>query len=260
MSAPRLLFASIRDRIRARHYSLRTEKAYVHWIRRYLVFHGRRHPRELGPREMEAFLSALATEGRVAASTQNQALSALLFLYREVLEVGEQPWLDNVVRAKRPIKVPVVLSPAEVQAVLAGLRGDAWLLAALMYGSGLRVGEAIALRVQDVDLARRALVVRGGRACRCRTRSRASTLPRRRSGRGSGCSRSTPGAATLTRTARCGITSTWRASSARSARRCGARASRSRRRRMRCGTPSPRTCWSRARTSARSRRCWATRT
>ncbi|MFO1378680.1 MAG: integron integrase [Steroidobacteraceae bacterium] len=167
-STPTLL-ARVRGRIRARHYSLRTEQAYLHWIRRFVRFHGRRHPRELGAREVESFLSSLATQQQVSASTQNQALSALLFLYRDVLEVGEQPWLDNVVRAKRPEKLPVVLTAAEVQAVLDELTGTDWLLAALMYGSGLRVGEALALRVKDVDLARRSLTVRGGKGQKDRT-------------------------------------------------------------------------------------------
>ncbi len=168
------LLQHIRDRVRARHLSYSTEKAYLHWVRRYIRFHGRRHPRELGRAHVEAFLSSLATQGRVAASTQNQALSALLFLYRDVLidgdgKPGMLPWLDNVTRARKPERLPVVLSPVEVQRVLAHLNGENWLLAALMYGSGLRVGEAVAIRIKDLDLPRRGLVVRAGKGQKDRT-------------------------------------------------------------------------------------------
>ena len=121
MSPPRLL-DQVRNRIRVKHYSLRTEDAYLHWIRRFIYFQGKKHPREMGGREVEGFLSHLATVGRVSASTQNQALSALLFLYREVLEV-DLPWMDGMVRAKRPARVPVVLTESEVTALLARLDG-----------------------------------------------------------------------------------------------------------------------------------------
>ena len=117
MSSPRLL-DQVRDRLRVKHYSLRTEDTYVHWIRRFIFFHGKKHPREMGGPQLEAFLSHLATGARVAASTQNQALSASLFLYREVVQV-DLPWLDGVVRAKRPKHVPVVLTENEVRALLA---------------------------------------------------------------------------------------------------------------------------------------------
>lgn len=168
------LLGRVRDRVRARHYSLRTEKAYLHWIARYVRHHGRRDPAELGREHVEAFLSALATEAKVAASTQNQALSALLFLYRDVLFAvdgrrGELPWLDHVTRAKKPERLPVVLTANEVQRLLARLDGEAWLQAALMYGSGLRVSEALGIRIKDLDLARRALIVRGGKGQKDRT-------------------------------------------------------------------------------------------
>lgn len=129
---PRLL-DRVRAAVRTRHYSIRTEKAYVHWIRRYILFHGKQHPETLGAEEIGRFLSALAVEGRVAASTQNQALSALLFLYRDVLK-QELPWIDGVVRAKRPARLPVVLSRDEVAAVLARMRGETLLMTTLLYG------------------------------------------------------------------------------------------------------------------------------
>jgi site-specific recombinase XerD len=158
---PRLL-DRVRAAIRARHYSRRTEKTYVAWIRRYIVFHGKRHPAEMGAAEVTQFLTALAVERNVAASTQNQALSALLFLYREVLEQG-LPWLDNVVRAKGAQRLPVVLTRAEVRAVIQQLQGVPRLMALLMYGAGLRLLECARLRVQDVDFASNQLVVRGGK-------------------------------------------------------------------------------------------------
>jgi site-specific recombinase XerD len=136
---PRLL-DRVREAIRARHYSRRTEKAYVHWIRRYILFHGKRHPAEMGAAEVTSFLTSLAVDGKVAASTQNQALSALLFLYREVLVI-ELPWLDDVVRAKRPQHLPVVLTRDEVRGVLQELTGVHRLMAVLLYGSGLRLLE-----------------------------------------------------------------------------------------------------------------------
>jgi integrase len=154
------------DRVRAaarlRHYSRRTEAAYVAWIRRYIFFHGKRHPAELGAPEVTRFLSSLAVDGRVAASTQNQALGALLFLYRDVLEV-DRPWLDGVVRAKRPERLPVVLTREEVAAVLRPLTGVPRLMASLLYGSGLRLLECCRLRIQDIDFARNQIVVRGGK-------------------------------------------------------------------------------------------------
>src|SRR5574341_1536164 len=130
---PKLL-DRVREAIRSRHYSRNTEDAYVAWIKRFIFFHGKRHPVEMGAEEVTRFLSSLALDGRVAASTQNQALSALLFLYREVLQ-QDLPWLEGVVRAKRPIRLPVVLSREEVQAVLAHLRGTTRLMGTLLYRS-----------------------------------------------------------------------------------------------------------------------------
>lgn len=145
-----------------RHYSLRTEQAYIHWTKRFIHFHGKRHPRELGPKEVEGFLTALAVEGGVSASTQGQALAALLFLYKQVLEI-ELPWLDEVVRAKRPQRVPTVLTPDEVMRVLACLEGTHALMANLLYGTGMRLMECLRLRVKDVDLARREITIREGK-------------------------------------------------------------------------------------------------
>jgi len=158
---PRLL-DRVRSALRTRHYSRRTEEAYVAWIRRYIFFHGKRHPGEMGAPELTGFLSSLAVDGRVAASTQNQALSALLFLYREVLEL-DIPWLDSVVRAKRPQRLPVVLTRDEVRAVVRSLQGIPRLMASLLYGSGLRLLECCRLRVQDVDFGTNQILVRGAK-------------------------------------------------------------------------------------------------
>ena len=157
----------VRARIRYRHYSLRTEEAYVGWIRRFIRFHGRRHPREMGAIEVESFLTDLAVRLKVAASTQNQALSALLFLYREVLGI-ELPWVDGVVRAKASKRLPVVLTRAEVAALLAQMYGTTGLMARLMYGTGLRLMECMRLRVKDIDFARAEIVVREGKGSKDR--------------------------------------------------------------------------------------------
>jgi len=146
---PRLL-DQVREAIRLRHYSIRTEQAYTDWIKRFILFHGKRHPREMGAAEVERFLTHLAVEGRVAASTQNQALSALLFLYREVLKV-DLPWLGEMTRAKRPGRLPVVLTVEEVRRVLARIDGQQGLMADLLYGAGLRLLECVRLRVKDLD-------------------------------------------------------------------------------------------------------------
>jgi integron integrase len=151
----------VRALLRSRHYSPRTEKAYLGWVRRFLAFHGRREPSQLGGVEAGQFLSHLATADRVSASTQNQAISALVFLYRDVLRVKLD--LPNVVRPKASARLPLVLTPAEVAAVLDHMRGTPRLMAALMYGSGLRLLECARLRVKDVDFARRELVVRDGK-------------------------------------------------------------------------------------------------
>ncbi len=158
---PRLL-DQVRGKIRLKHYSIRTEQAYVDWIKRFILHFGKRHPRELGAAEVEAFLTHLAVAGNVAASTQNQAKSALLFLYREVLET-ELPWLDNVERARVPKRLPVVLTRDEVSAVLSRLEGAHWLIASLLYGAGLRIMEALRLRVKDADFTRREILVRDGK-------------------------------------------------------------------------------------------------
>ena len=145
-----------------KHYSIRTEQAYTEWIRRYVLFHDKRHLPALGAADVEAFFSHLAVEAHVAAATQNQAKAALLFLYREVLKI-DLPWLDNVTRAKAPSRLPVVLTRAEVAAVLNELHGVHALLGGLLYGSGLRIMEGVRLRVQDIELSRRQIVVRNGK-------------------------------------------------------------------------------------------------
>jgi len=161
-SRPPRLFDRVREAARVRHYSRRTESAYLAWIRRFIFFHGKRHPAEMGAPEITKFLSSLAVDGNVAASTQNQALSALLFLYRDVLE-QDLPWLDDVVRAKRPARLPVVLTRDEVRTLLLQMHGVPRLMAMLLYGAGLRLLECAHLRVKDVDFARNQLVVRSGK-------------------------------------------------------------------------------------------------
>ncbi len=161
MENPRLL-DQVRDALRVRHYSLRTEASYLQWIKRFILFHGKRHPREMGEQEITAFLTHLAVAKNVAASTQNQALAAILFLYREVLR-HELGWLDNVVRAKRPVRVPEVLSVEQVRRLLAQLEGVHQLIARLLYGTGMHIMEALRLRVQDVDFHYRQITVRNGK-------------------------------------------------------------------------------------------------
>ena len=165
-AAPRLM-DEVRHRIRVKHYSLRTEQAYLAWIRRFILENQRRHPREMGAAEVESFLSRLATARGVAAGTQNQALSALLFLYREVLRI-DLPWMMEVVRAKRPRRVPTVLSREEVRRLLAAMDGETWLIASLLYGTGMRIMECLRLRVKDVDFPRNVIVVRDGKGAKDR--------------------------------------------------------------------------------------------
>jgi integron integrase len=165
-AVPTLLDA-VREAVRVRHYSLRTERAYTLWIRRFVAFHRRRHPREMGAGEVVAFLSSLANVGNVAAATQNQALAAILFLYREVLGL-QLPWLAEVVRAKKPRRLPSVLTQHESRRLLDCMEGLHGLMARLMYGTGMRISECLALRVKDVDLARREIVVRQGKGGRDR--------------------------------------------------------------------------------------------
>jgi integron integrase len=160
-SRPRLL-DQVRRAVRVKHYSRRTETAYVNWIRRFILFHEKRHPSGMGELEVSSFLSWLATDGRVSASTQNQALSAILFLYREVLD-QDLRWLDDVVRAKRSRRIPVVMTRGEVRDVLACLRGQQRLMATLLYGAGLRLLECSCLRVKDIDFGRSQIIVRGGK-------------------------------------------------------------------------------------------------
>ena len=168
---PRLL-DRVRAALRARHYSRRTEKAYVHWIKRYIFFHGKRHPAEMGAAEVTAFLTALAVRDRVAASTQNQALNALLFLYRKILGV-ELPWLDGLVRAKRPQHLPTVLTREEVRTVLEQLDRAPRLMALLLYGAGLRLLECCRLRIKDVDFATNQITIRDGKG----SKDRVTMLP-----------------------------------------------------------------------------------
>jgi len=157
---PRLL-DQVREAIRMRHYSIRTEEAYVSWIKRYILFHGKRHPLEMGEDEITQFLSALAVHGQVSASTQNQALCALIFLYRHVL--GQNfGWLADVVRAKRPQRLPVVLTRPEVRALLGALEGVHWVMASLLYGAGLRLLECLRFRVKDIDVANHQILLREG--------------------------------------------------------------------------------------------------
>ncbi len=169
---PLTLVAVVRDQIRLRHYSLATERSYIGWIRRYVRFCGGRHPRDLGAAEITTFLTHLAVDLKVSASTQNQALQALLFVYRDVLQV-ELPHLDQIVRASRPHRLPVVLTREEVRRVFANLNGASRLVVGLLYGSGLRLAEALDLRVKDIELERREITVRNGKGAR----DRVSVIP-----------------------------------------------------------------------------------
>ena len=156
------LLESVRDAIRSRHYSLRTEQSYIHWIRRFILFHEKRHPENMGEKEISRFLTDLAVTRKVSASTQNQALSALLFLYKHVLN-QKLDWLDDVVRAKRPQRLPVVLTQAEVRAILDRISGVNGLIANLLYGTGMRKMECLRLRVIDVDFNYKQINVRSGK-------------------------------------------------------------------------------------------------
>jgi integron integrase len=162
MDAKPKLLHTVQDRIRAKHYSYRTEQQYLGWIRRFILHHDKKHPAEMGAPEVEQFLTHLAVNGRVSASTQNQALSAVLFLYREVLGV-DLPWLGGVVRAHAPSRMPVVLARREVQSLLDLLQGQFHLIGQLLYGSGLRLMEALRLRIKDVDFEYSQIVVRDGK-------------------------------------------------------------------------------------------------
>lgn len=169
--SPKLL-DQVRAEIRLRHYSIRTEEVYVDWARRFILFHNKRHPKEMGAEEVRDFLSHLAVERNVAASTQNQAKSALLFLYREVLHI-ELPWLDEVIAAKVSRRLPVVLTQTETRRLLDAMSGTMGLVASLLYGTGMRLLEGLRLRVKDVEFERREIIVREGKG----NKDRVTVLP-----------------------------------------------------------------------------------
>ncbi|GAA4426687.1 integron integrase [Acidovorax lacteus] len=162
----------MRDHLRTRHYSIRTEAAYLDWVKRFILFHSKRHPADMGAAEVGAFLTHLAVERQVSASTQNQAKSAILYLYKEVLQV-QLPWLDEVVQAKAPKRLPVVLTPSEVRDLLLHMNGTTGLIARLLYGTGMRLLEALRLRVKDVEFARREILIREGKG----NKDRVTVLP-----------------------------------------------------------------------------------
>lgn len=172
MPASSPFLGRVRDAIRVRHYSIRTEEAYLTWVRRFILFHGKRHPESMGAAEVGAFLTHLAVDGNVAPSTQNQALNALVFLYSKALEqpLGE---IEGIVRARKQQRLPVVLTTVEVSRILSGLSGVYWLIGCLQYGSGLRLMEGVRLRVKDLDFAHRAVIVRQGKG----GKDRVVTLP-----------------------------------------------------------------------------------
>lgn len=170
---PPKLLDQLRERIRLKHYSIRTEQSYVQWVRRYIIFHGKRHPAEMGKPELEAFLTSLAVERNVSASTQTQALSALLFLYKEVLRL-DFPWLTEVTRAKRPRRLPSVLTVEEVRQLMQAVDDPLMdLVVRFLYGSGMRLLECLRLRIKDVEFARREIVVREGKG----NKDRVTMLP-----------------------------------------------------------------------------------
>jgi integron integrase len=168
------LLEQARDKIRAKHYSIRTEEAYLQWMRRFILFNRKRHPRELGAKEVEGFLSYLAVKRNVSASTQNQAKSALLFLYKDVLSM-ELPWMTDIVSAKRPTRLPVVLTKSEVATLLPHITGTTGLIVQLLYGTGMRIMECLRLRVKDIDFERSEIVVREGKGAK----DRVTILPKK---------------------------------------------------------------------------------
>lgn len=169
---PPKLLTRMSEHLRTRHYSIRTETAYIDWARRYILFHGKRHPQDMGAAEVEAFLTYLAVDRQVSASTQNQAKAALLYLYKEVLQI-RLPWLDDVVQAKASKRLPVVLTPSEVRELLLHMHGTTGLIAQLLYGTGMRLLEALRLRVKDVEFARREILIREGKG----NKDRVTVLP-----------------------------------------------------------------------------------
>ena len=168
------LLEEVSRAIEAKHYSPKTEQAYTRWIRRFILFHGKTHPKDMGGPEVSAFLSYLATDLKVAASTQNQALAAILFLYKEVLEI-ELPWMNDMVRAKQPVRIPTVLTVREIEILMEHIQGPSWLVVSILYGSGLRLMEGLQLRVQDLDFHRREIRVHQGKG----GKDRRTMLPRR---------------------------------------------------------------------------------
>lgn len=172
IAEPKLL-DQLRERIRRFNYSLRTEDAYLHWVKRFILFHNKRHPSQLGEKEVEAFLSHLAVDRNVTASTQNLALAAILFLYKEVLKI-DLDWLENIQRAKKPARLPTVLSRPEINAVIAQMDGTSWLMASLLYGTGMRLMECIRLRVKDIDFHYDQITIRDGKGAK----DRVTMLPR----------------------------------------------------------------------------------
>jgi integron integrase len=172
VSKPPKLLQRMRDHLRTRHYSIRTETAYLDWVRRFILFHNKHHPADMGANEVAAFLTHLAVDRQVSASTQNQAKSAILYLYKEVLQI-QLPWLDEVVQAKAPKRLPVVLTPLEVRELLMHMQGTTGLIARLLYGTGMRLLEALRLRVKDVEFARREIVIREGKG----NKDRVTVLP-----------------------------------------------------------------------------------
>lgn len=159
---PPKLLEQLRIHLRTRHYSIRTEQTYIDWARRFILFHGKRHPRERGAAEVEAFLSYLAVERNVSTSTQNQAKAALLYLYKQIIGI-DLPWLDEVVQAKTPKRLPVVLTTREVRDLLMQLHGPMWRIAGLLYGTGMRLLEALRLRVKDMEFGRCEIISRQSR-------------------------------------------------------------------------------------------------
>ena len=165
MTEPPRLLDQVRHAIRLRHYSYSTENAYISWIKRFILANNKRHPRDMGSSEVEAFLSSLAVHDKVSPSTQNQALSAILFLYRRVLKI-ELEWMDNIVRARRDRRIPVVFTQQEARSVIAHLNDKYWLMGSLMYGAGLRVMECLRLRIKDLDFNYRQITVHDGKGAK----------------------------------------------------------------------------------------------
>jgi site-specific recombinase XerD len=174
MDANPKLLVLVRNKLRAKHYSYRTELQYLAWIRNFILYHGKRHPREMSAAEVQHFLTHLAVNRNVSASTQNQALSAILFLYRQVLEI-ELPWLANITRARKPARLPVVLSHQQVQSLLNHVDGRFRLVIQVLYGCGLRLMEALRLRVKDIDFEYSQIIVRDGKG----NKDRVTVLPDR---------------------------------------------------------------------------------